>query len=215
MVMQRRGEAMQKVLSLGVINWPPTTLETNLLGPLTRAPLRHVFIMTDTRERSSTVRVSSIQGTAMEVQHEAKPFNERCIYVYSCRLIKTSKFVHSICFIVSSGCVPAVKTFPTIFQPHPKIMRWDTHHLNRIAPGKLRPRLSSSGTVNQGERRCRFTGNNVTSEVIQGVRPDHGGWFMFCCSSKNDQSDWEAYQSPVFPRVLGWSGRRWWGFIQA
>lgn len=48
--MQRRGEAMQKALSPSVINCPPTGLETNLLGPLTRAPLRHVFIMTDHQE---------------------------------------------------------------------------------------------------------------------------------------------------------------------
>lgn len=48
--MQRSCEAMQKVLSASMMNWPPTGLETNLLGPLTRAPLRQVPIMTDHQE---------------------------------------------------------------------------------------------------------------------------------------------------------------------
>lgn len=60
--MQRSSEAMQKVLSPSMIHWPLTGLETNLLGPLTRAPLRHVFIMTDHQEGDALPKNNHLQS---------------------------------------------------------------------------------------------------------------------------------------------------------
>lgn len=140
--MRRSSEAMQRVLSPSVINWPPTKLESNLLGPLTRAPLRQVFIMTDyregrsaTQERSPTDRGSSFRGgSTSKVQNGPGRFSAR--------------------YIASSDRCPGdhhpshcKKTFTTIL--HPASSQNDlTGH----------PPPDASGTVNHRRRRCRFTG---------------------------------------------------------
>lgn len=142
----------------------------------------------------------------MKIQYEANAFNECCIFIYCCCLITASKFIFSICSTVSGDCVPAVKTLPTIFQPHPKRVRLDVHQLSRTASGKPRPRLSCSGTINHGGG--NVTGNNAASEMIQGVRATTEGDLY---SFKNVQSDWETDQSPVFPNLLGRSG--WWELV--
>lgn len=40
----------------------------------------------------------------MKMQYEANTFNECCIFIYCCCLIKASKFIFSICSAASGDC---------------------------------------------------------------------------------------------------------------
>lgn len=152
--MQCSCEVMQKVLSPSMIHWPPTGLETKLLGPLTRAPLRHVFIMTDHQKGDVLPKNDHLQseyhlfrGSWWRYSVRPTPWMSAAS---SFTVAAWSKHPDSYLESVRLNWVPAVIALPTIFQLYPKIFWCDVHRPSWTASGKPRPRHSCSGTVNHG-----------------------------------------------------------------